>query len=213
MMNPVIDELADTLLQNKMVQFVFESANTVKYDMSKIDVDRKSLSDEIDYIFRKMSPESLVQIMSVCLDNLEFYSQRRLADLKNVYNIKKRISRLQPTYKVTIEDFYKHCLQTYCANDIPFEHPNGWIMYINPHDYIDYANPYSYNICTHENDINYSGKGILVQFKLINYPDDYFNGPDGKFWKMTGLKYVDLDNCHLYMLEPLFEWFNQNNIV
>lgn len=153
-------------------------------------------------VFRNMSennPIDIVNIIDNLLDNLE------TRDIRGMHYLKTRIANTAKSSKVTPEDLYRIRISDFCewsGGSVTF--PNGWKASMRGRDSLS-KNGYE------------EAKHGLLRFYLSsntmtdNYPSEYFNTPDGKFWKISRLEWVDFDDCTFNQLEPVFEWLNAND--
>jgi hypothetical protein len=181
---------------------------------------KKSLGQDLDVLFAIIAdknPQNIINLMDSILDNLKYISSEKKQTLTGIYNLQQSLARIQPLPKITVEDFYHHCIKTECDRDIPFKHPNGWVIYAKPRDLMNYSNPSLYSSKdvseTKTNLIEY-GNSKCIRFYLSSekkeYSPEYFRYTTGEFWITTGLKYVDFDDCMFGELEFVFEWLQDN---
>ena len=153
-------------------------------------------------VFRNMAennPIDIVNIIDNLLDNLE------TRDIRGLHYLKTRIANTAKSSKVTPEDLYRIQISNFCewsGGSVTF--PNGWKANMRGRDSLS-KNGYE------------EAKYGFLRFYLSsntmtdNYPCEYFNTPDSKFWKISNLEWVDFDDCTFNQLEPVFEWLNAND--
>ena len=210
-----MDAIADGLLNNDDIKATLYGVSD--WDQSK--GTKKDLTKDLNGMFHDIAiekPQKLIDLTHNILDKLE-YNNAKEKKLKGIYNLKQRLDRLQPEPIITVADFYQHCIQTEFNRNIPFRHPNGWIMWAKPRDIMYYENniPYSEeDVSNTEQKVVEYGKYKCIRFYLTSvskeYIPEYFRGKNGEFWITTGLEYVDFDDCMFSQLEDVFEWLDDN---
>jgi hypothetical protein len=203
-----MEAIADGLLNDDGIQATLYGVS----DWGQSKGTKKDLTKDLNAMFDNIaydSPQKLIDLMHNILDKLEC-SNAKEKKLKGIYNLKQRLDRFQPEQIITVEDFYQNCMQTECNRDTPFEHPNGWIMWVKPRDMMYYGKQVPYSATDDIVDANMEyGNTKNIRFYIEHtsgeYPPDYFR-ENGQFWITSGLEYVDFDDCMFNQLEKVFEW-------
>lgn len=199
-------KFAETLVTDIMIDGIFYMTTQKDTDKEKI-IYSKSLVHNLNKLFSywaNSKPNEIINLMDDILEHLENTSIENRNKIQGIYNLQQRLKRLQPQPKITILNFYKHCLETHC-DGTPFQHPNGWRLRAKPLDNIHYLGKPIYEE---------EGKRYCMRFYLGNdvkeYSYDYFINSNSKFWSVSGLAQVDFDDCYFLELEKIIEWLGEH---
>jgi len=166
----------------------------------------KHLKHNFETVFRDMAETNLKDIVNI-IDNLLDYLPSEKVDTGAIHYLKDRITNIAKSSKVTPEDLYRVRISNFCewsGGSVTF--PNGWKASMRGRDNLS-GNGYE------------EDKFCCLRFYLTTtsmsmtdkFPRDYFHTPDGKFWKISKLEWVDFDDCSFNELEPVFDWLNAND--
>ena len=204
--------LSDTDFNDAIVAYEVEkerineaSKNCRRYDSvvpyaKRIDDVKRNL----DAVFQNMSQNNPTDIINI-IDNL--FDHLPSQDIRGIHYLKARIDNITKSSKVTPEDLYRVRVSDFCdwsGGHVQF--PNGWKASMHGRDSLSKTG-YEKN------------KYCCLRFYLSNntmsdnYPRDYFRWKDSKFWQVSGLEWVDFDDCTFNQLEPVFDWLNSNDPV
>lgn len=163
----------------------------------------KSVKRDLDEVFQNITmtdPSNMFNIIDTLLDYLD-YSQ----EIRGLHYLKARIENITKLSKVTPEDLYRVRVSDFCdwsGGHVKF--PNGWKASMRGRD--------SLNKTSYEDNKHRCLRFYLSSNSMSdNYPGEYFRDKDSKFWQVSGLDWVDFDDCTFSDLEPVFDWLNVNN--
>ena len=204
-------KFAENLITDIMIDGTFYMTTQKDTDKEKLIYSKRLVRNlnELFSYWANSKPNEIINLMDDILEHLENTSIENTSiedknKIQGIYNLQQRLKRLQPQPKITILNFYKHCLETHC-DGTPFQHPNGWRLCAKPRDVIHYLEKPIYEE---------EGKGYCMRFYLGNdfreYSYDYFHKSDAKFWSVSGLEQVDFDDCCFLELEKIIEWLGEH---
>jgi hypothetical protein len=128
-------------------------------------------------------------------------------DIRGIYYLKARIANIAKSSKVTPEDLYRVRISDFCdwsGGHVQF--PNGWKASMRGRDSLSKTGYEENKYCCLR---FYLSSNTITD----NYPRDYFRCKDSKFWQVSGLEWVDFDDCSFNQLESVFEWLNANEPI
>jgi hypothetical protein len=158
----------------------------------------------LDAVFQNMSENNPTDIINI-IDNL--FDHLGSQDIRGIYYLKARIANIAKSSKVTPEDLYRVRISDFCdwsGGHVQF--PNGWKASMRGRDSLSKTGYEENKYCCLR---FYLSSNTMTD----NYPRDYFRCKDSKFWQVSGLEWVDFDDCTFNELESVFEWLNANEPI
>lgn len=164
-----------------------------------------NVTRNFDAIFRNMSKNNPTDIIDI-IDNLCDYLESQ--DIRGMYYLKTRIANIAKSSKVTPEDLYRIRTSDFCdwsGGHVQF--PNGWTAKMRGCDSLTKTGYEENKYCCLR--FYLSSNTMIDNYYLC----DYFRCKDSKFWQVSGLEWVNFDDCTFNQLEPVFEWLNANEPI
>ena len=232
----------DTLVSGYINDYTFVTSVIIDY-MELYNVDDKTLKEKFikpmteDFmkslsLLAHENPQKLVNLLQLILNGIDTLIDEKKLKLTGIYNLKQQLNSI-PDLLVNFYEFYNFNINCWRkCNNMPFKHPNGWVINIKPRDCIDKNMSFD----------DFKMLNTRVNFGFIDNEKKERKLTNNNVWQLyhlvfrntdtmeyavekgaiTDEKYhyhpeydmfyvsVLFDDCYCGLLEKMFEWFNTN---